>query len=263
MNNLRLASPVDRTGFCVDEALIRQKQSHELLETTIGDPAEKPEDYGCSASRIGESVLDGFEVTANVFHVPSDALEACFQFSDARFHINFSVGFHAVLISAGWLACFSASGATGNTDRLDSINPIATTRRKADLADVLGPLLQAAGDQAGASRRSDAYRDALLVTALRLSGHNIALVIPGPPAGPGRFRWRSACGSAATSPSTSPFRPPSPPGAVNRWPTWSASTRNRNFILSFSFQLLFLRPHAKKAVNNISVVAYFIGIILI
>ena len=61
---------------------------------------------------------------------------------------------------------------------VDSINPIARTRRKADLADVLGPLLQAAGDQAGASRRSDAYRDALLVTALHLSGHNIAFVIP-------------------------------------------------------------------------------------
>ena len=61
---------------------------------------------------------------------------------------------------------------------MDSINQIAKTRRKADLADVLGPLLQAAGNEAGASRLSDAYRDALLVTALHLSGHNIALVIP-------------------------------------------------------------------------------------
>jgi hypothetical protein len=119
VNNLRLASPVDRTGFCVDEALIRQKQCHELLETTIGDPAEKPEDYGCAASRIGESVLDGFEVTANVFHVPSDALEACFS-SVTRGSISTSpLSFMLFLISAGWLACFSASGATGNTDRLE------------------------------------------------------------------------------------------------------------------------------------------------
>jgi hypothetical protein len=50
--------------------------------------------------------------------------------------------------------------------------------RAVPLASILGPLLAEAGDMASAAERTDAYRDALLVTALHLSGKNVALLIP-------------------------------------------------------------------------------------
>lgn len=58
-----------------------------------------------------------------------------------------------------------------------AIGRTAPGSRKLALADVLGPLLQQAGAQAGADR-GQAYRDVLLVTALHLSGRNIAALIP-------------------------------------------------------------------------------------
>ena len=73
-----------------------QQQGNDLLESTIGNPAEEPEDYRCTAGRVGKSVLDGFDVTPDFVHVSADVLEVCFQFGDARFHINFSSGFCAV-----------------------------------------------------------------------------------------------------------------------------------------------------------------------
>lgn len=60
---------------------------------------------------------------------------------------------------------------------VDTLGHTAPGSRKVALADVLGPLLQQAGQQPGADR-AQAYRDVLLVAALHLSGRNIAALIP-------------------------------------------------------------------------------------
>lgn len=60
---------------------------------------------------------------------------------------------------------------------VDTLGHTSAGSRKVALADVLGPLLQQAGQQPGADR-AQAYRDVLLVAALHLSGRNIAALIP-------------------------------------------------------------------------------------
>ncbi|MNL71327.1 hypothetical protein D3C87_1964590 [compost metagenome] len=40
-------------------------------------------------------MFDGLDVTAHFFHVLANVFEVCLQLSDARFHINFSLGFFA------------------------------------------------------------------------------------------------------------------------------------------------------------------------
>ena len=60
---------------------------------------------------------------------------------------------------------------------VDTLGHTSAGSRKVALADVLGPLLQQAGQQPGADR-AQAYRDVLLVAALHLSGRNISVLIP-------------------------------------------------------------------------------------
>lgn len=61
---------------------------------------------------------------------------------------------------------------------VDVMNRIGEGRRRAELTDVLGPLLQDAGERAGPGGQAAAYRNALLVIAARLSGKNTALLVP-------------------------------------------------------------------------------------
>ena len=80
-----------------------------------------------------------------------------------------------LLASARALALTPAEqeGLAAAHERLvDVMNRVGEGRRRADLADVLGPLLLEAGGQA------PAYRNALLVIAAQLSGKNIALLVP-------------------------------------------------------------------------------------
>ena len=60
----------------------------------------------------------------------------------------------------------------------DTMDRVGRGRRAVPLAEVLGPLLRGAGGSTPAARLGQAYRDALLVAALQLSGRNVALLIP-------------------------------------------------------------------------------------
>ncbi|MDD3355038.1 hypothetical protein [Zoogloea sp.] len=60
---------------------------------------------------------------------------------------------------------------------VNRISEIPASNR-ASIADVLGPLLQEAGQRHTGTQRSDAYRDILLVTALQLSGRNVSALLP-------------------------------------------------------------------------------------
>lgn len=87
----------------------------------------------------------------------------------------------ALLASARALALTPAEqqGLTAAHERLaDVMNRVGEGRRQAELADVLGPILLEAGEQAGPDGRTAAYRHALLVIAAQLSGKNIALLVP-------------------------------------------------------------------------------------
>lgn len=59
-----------------------------------------------------------------------------------------------------------------------AMNRAGPSGGKVQLAKVLGPLLQAAGDNAKPNELSRAYRDVLFAAALHLSGKNVALLIP-------------------------------------------------------------------------------------
>jgi hypothetical protein len=53
-------------------------------------------------------VFDGFNIATDLFHVSSDVFEVCLEFNDARFHINSSGGFCAVIefsLMIGAIAC--------------------------------------------------------------------------------------------------------------------------------------------------------------
>ncbi len=86
-----------------------------------------------------------------------------------------------LLASARALALTPAEqeGIAAAHERLvEVMNQVGAGRRRAELAEVLGPLLIDAGERAGPDGRADAYRQALFVVAAQLSGKNVALLVP-------------------------------------------------------------------------------------
>lgn len=86
-----------------------------------------------------------------------------------------------LLASARALALSPAEqeGLAAAHERLvEAMNRVGEGRRRAELAEVLGPLLREAGERTGPDGRAAAYRETLFVVAAQLSGKNVALLVP-------------------------------------------------------------------------------------